>query len=236
LISLISAGPKNSRRVRLRFSNDLALAAFDPLLYTVTSLDDTAASPNIKAVYAIAGIPSMAELVLGTDLAPDARYRVEVFSVPAVDATITPSGNTETFTFGTPTTTATNVEPKVLDGDTLLYGRDIIFNGHDFQETATGDLATVSGIVNAEAALQRRLTGSPLPYAPSYSPNSREFVDGNDSLTLRNRIRQQAMQDNRVRAVTVTGDIDEDGNFIYTITPKFVGDRISQPISIVVPT
>jgi len=124
----------------------------------------------------------------------------------------------------------------VLDRDVLLFGRDIIFNGVDFQETATGDLATVSGIVNAESALQRRLTGTTLPYAPNYSPNSREFVDGNESNVLLTRLKQQAMRDDRVVSVTVTGDIDDDGSFIYTISPKFIGSRASQPISVVVKT
>lgn len=230
-MDLISASARTDRRIRLRFNQDVGAGGYVTTLYTVESQDVTAASPGLRAVYAIAGIPAMVELVLDSDLIPSGIYKVFAENVPSTTLELTPVGNFENFVFGTPTTAPINAEPKQSNGETVLYGRDLIFSG-DFQETVEGDLASVTGIVNAQQALFRRLTGAPLPYAPSYSPNAREFVDGNDSLVLKNRIRQQATKDNRVQSIQVKLETDAAGRTVYVIDPTFIGNRQTQSFNV----
>jgi len=114
-----------------------------------------------------------------------------------------------------PSPTVTNAEVLTNNAELALYGRDLVWTGADYEETATGDLARVSGVANVEAALLRRLTGAPLPWAPNYSPRARDFVDGADSGPLRGRILRQALRDNRVRRVNCVVRLTSDGTAAF---------------------
>jgi len=136
--------------------------------------------------------------------------------------------------YGVPTKAPANSEILVSNNDAILFGIDIVWAGQDFEEGVDGDLADQGGIANAESALSQRLLGSPLPYAPGYSPNSREFVDSNDATPLGARLKQQALRDARVKSVTVTAQADDSTSTTFLVTPVFVGNRSAQPISITV--
>lgn len=230
-MELLSAYVFRARRIRLAFSEALASGAYSTSLYTVTSEDSSSTSPVVRAVYAVAGQPAIVELILDIDLFVGSAYIVTCASIPAA-STGTFSGTARVI-YSAPQPT-TNIEPIVSDYDIILYGRDLVWNGKDFEEGADGDLTTISGIPNAVSALRRRFLGSPLPYLTDYSPNSREFVDSNDASPLGARLKQQAMRDTRVVSVKVEATQDQDGDTVFVITPKLVGDRTAQPISITV--
>lgn len=204
-------------------------------LYTAASEGPVAASPTIRAVYRVANQPSSAELVLDIDLVSGAAYTITMVNVPALAGGPVFSG-TGRLVYSSAQTAVPNVEPIVSDYDVILFGRDLVWNGNDFEEDVNGDLATIAGIPNAEGALRRRFLGSPLPYAQNYSPNAREFVDSNDATPLGSRLREQALRDPRVLSVKVFATEDSDGNIVFEITPKFIGDRPAEPISVTLDT
>jgi hypothetical protein len=233
-IVLTSIYAARARRIRLVFSEPVAAGAFGTSLYTVASEGPIAASPSVRAAYAVAGQPASVELVLNIDLVVDASYTVAMVNIPAV-AGGTPFSGMSRITYTTPQA-ATNVEPIVSDYDVILFGRDLVWNGNDFEEDVNGDLAVVSGIPNAVGALRRRFLGSPLPYAANYSPNAREYVDSNDATPLGSKLREQALRDPRVLSVKVSPTEDSDGNTVFEISPKFIGDRTAEPISVTLDT
>lgn len=233
-MDLLSAYAYRERRVRAVFSSAVALGGYNKTLYSISSEDSTASDPTIKAVYGVAGQPTTIELILDFDMIDGAAYVLRAGLVPAVVGGTSPTDQTTRYRYGSPAK-KTNTEPLVSDFDVILYGRDIIWNG-DFEEGADGDLAVVSGLPNAVSALDNRLKGGPLPYAPGFGPDSREFVDSNDSTPLGPRLRQQALRDPRVKSVTITADEDDKGDTVFVITPVFIGDRKPEPISMTVDT
>jgi hypothetical protein len=60
-------------------------------------------------------------------------------------------------------------------------------------------------MLNFDGAMRRRLTGDPLPWDPSYSPDLRAFVDGSFGALVgaRGTIQRQAQQDPRTAGVKV---------------------------------
>jgi hypothetical protein len=234
-MDLLSTYAYRPRRIRLEFTSAVASGGFVSSLYSVTSEDSTSASPNIRAVYAVAGQPSTVELVLDFDMVDGAAYVVTAVGVPAVAGGSTPGGTSGRFRFSQVYAPA-DVEPLVSDLDVILFGRDLIWNGNDFEEGTDGDLARVSGVPNVLGALDRRLKGSPLPYAADYSPNAREFVDSNDAAPLGSRLRQQALRDPRVKSVRVEASETTDGDTVFIVSPKLIGGTAPQPISITLET
>lgn len=231
-LDILEVRATQPRRLRVYFSSPLATSAYNAALYSLICQDDSGTDPPVRAVYAVSGTPQCVELVLGADLV-GAPYLLSAGNVMALNSTGTPAGTTYPFTYGS-VLTQSNVETLVDDTEVYLYKRDIVWSGEDFEEGADGDLAVVQGVQNAESAINRRLLGSPLPYNPYYSPNAREFVDGNNAAPLALRLRAQALRDPRVQAVRVEPTVDESGNVIFQITTTLVGNRQAAPISVTV--
>lgn len=217
-----------ARRVRVEFSSPVDTGGYDRTKYALTSEDSTSASPSILKVYAVSGRPNIVELVLEFDMIDSAAYTLIVTSIPAVGGG-TISGSAR-FIFNV-IFQPVNIEPIVNDYDVVLFGRDIIWNGQDFEEDGAGDLKRVSGIPNVMHALDRRLKGSPLPYDADYSPNAREFVDSNTATPLGSRLKQQTLRDPRVKSVTVVASETSDGEVVFIISPILIGNRSPEPIS-----
>jgi hypothetical protein len=242
-IELTGIVVKHERRLRLVFSSALAAGAFGtpaPAAYVVDNEDGRGPSPGVAAAIIVASATANVELALDTDLVRGALYRITAIGIVGTDASSSTSASDQLFRFGEEPRLF-NVEPKVLDADLLLYGRDCVWTGTDYLETAEGDLATVGGIVNVKGALRRRLVGSPLPWAPGYSPRARQFVDAPISSIggLRGSLQAQAMLDDRVKSVVVRLVLDDttpDESY-FEVTPTFIGatttgtDAVDVPIT-----
>lgn len=233
---------KHERRIRLVFSAALDSSAFGtpaPAAYVVDNEDGAARSPGVSAALLVVGANTNVELALDTDLATGALYRVRAVGIVAADASTSTSASDQHFRFGIPTSSF-NVEPKVSDGELLLYGRDLVWSGIDYLETVEGDLATTEGAENAINALDRRLRGHPLPWAPKYSPRAREFVDAPlPSIGgLRGRIEAQAQRDDRFKGIVAKLVVDEDepSDSYFEVTPTLVGGNVAAPLNVNVVT
>jgi hypothetical protein len=235
---MIAIDPRTPRRIRLVFSNVLASGAFtSTAFYTVVNTDGAGGSPTVRAALIVAGAASQVELVLSTDLVSGGFYTVSAIAVPSTDLSVTTGASVQAMKFGL-VQERVNVEPVESLGDILLYGRDLVWNGQDFVETANGDLATVSGASNARQAILRRVAGSPLPWDPTYSPNARSFIDGPATATvsLKGALIDQCLQDDRVKSVKVTLSSDEDTpeEAYFTVEPKLIGGHDAEPIRVAV--
>lgn len=240
-IELANVLVKHERRVRLVFSAPLGAGAYGtpaPAAYVLENEDGRGPSPGVSAAIFVVGATTNVELALDADLAPGALYHLTAIGIPAADASVSTTASDLRFRFGSPTTT-TNVEPKVSDAELLLFGRDLVHSGVDYVETAEGDLAVAGGLQNAQAALQRRILGSPLPWAPGYSPRAREFVDAPLPYVgaLRSRIEKQALLDDRVQSVTASMQVDETDAY-FEVRPIFKGAIAAQSfnVPVVAPT
>lgn len=241
-IELTGIVVKHERRVRLVFSAPLAAAAFGtpaPAAYVIDNEDGAGPSPGVDAAIIVAGANTNVELALDSDLATGGLYRVRAIGIPAQDASVSTSASDQRFRFGIPSTT-TNEEPKVSEGDLLLYGRDIVWGGVDYLETAEGDLATTEGPQNAIGALDRRMRGAPLPWAPLYSPRAREFVDAPlpTIAALRGRLETQAQRDDRFKGVVakLIVDDEEPSDSYFEVTPTLIGGNVTAPLNVGVST
>lgn len=240
-IELTGVFVKHERRIRLVFSNALASGAFGtpgPSFYVITNQDGHGPSPGVASALLVSGAGTNVELALDTDIVTGALYRIVAVGVPAVDASTSTSASDETFRFGV-AASKKSVEPKVLDADLLLYSRDLVFTGSDYMETVEGDLSQVGGLANAQGAFRRRMLGSPLAWAPNYSPKARQYVDGTLPAVggLRGQLQQQALQDDRVRSAgvqLVINDATPDQSY-FEVRPVFIGGQAPEPVSVSVP-
>lgn len=220
VISLYVTQPK---RIRVVYSGPINSGFLVTSLYSVVSNDSTGYTPNILAVYAVAGNSNIVELVLSIELVGGGNY------------TVTSTGyGSLNLVYHVATTPLPNTESLVSNRDEILYKRDLVWTGDDFGVTPEGDAATIAGTKNVEEAIMRRCLGSPLPYAPGYSPNSREFVDSNDSTPLGPRLKQQCLRDSRVKSVKVVPKVDSDNVTTFQIFPTLIGDENIDPISMTV--
>lgn len=229
---------KHERRIRLVFSSPLDAAAFGtpaPGAYVIENQDGLGPSPGVAAAILVSSAPTNVELALDTDLVDGALYRVRTIGIPGADSSTCSAASDESFRFSDGSL-PDDVEPKVLDGDLLLFGRDLVHTGTDYLETAESDLATVEGIVNAQAAHRRRLLGSPLPWAPDYSPQARQYVDAPIAGIggLRGALQQQSLSDDRVESVDVELVLDGEDS-AFEVTPTFLGGRTTGTDSVDVP-
>ena len=151
---LIGVVVRHERRLRVRLDAELAPAAFlATTFYSVTNRDGRAVSPPVVGALVVSSDLHQVELALGADLVDGALYEVTVSGAPNAD--------------GSTTTGATLVRPgqappqptESTDDDIarVLYGVDLVHDGDDYLEGADGDLDTIAGEANLEAALQRRL-------------------------------------------------------------------------------
>jgi len=237
-ISLSSVIPRSARRLRLVFSQTLAAGAFgvSPTFYTVSNLDGRGISPTVQAALAVVGSPAVVELALGSDLVHDAQYSVAAVAVPAADLSVTPGGTLERFKFAPGLVAGENTEPKLRDRDLLLYGTDLIWDGADFLESATGDLERVRGRANVTKALHHGLSTHGLPWDPNWGVDAREFVDSPSpsSGSLKGAAVAQVLRDPRVRTVSSQVQVNYSDTYLY-LTPKLVSGETIQPVSITVP-
>lgn len=237
-ILLTGVEVRHERSLRLVFSNNLAAAAFGilPTFYTVTSLDSAGSDPLVMAALAVSGSPTNTDLVLGSDLVKGGRYSIEAVGVPATDLSVTPSGNTETFFFGT-TKFVSNVEPTVSNRDLILYKTDLLWNEEDFQEDANGDLARVAGVPNVTKALNRGLEANGRPWDPTWGARVREYVDSPSGAAgnMRSDIIRHCLRDPRVESVKVTFEI-QGSNTVVFVDPVLVSGEQAKRVSIVVPS
>lgn len=240
-IELTGVVVRHERRLRLVFSNALAVGAFGspaPAYYVLTNQDGKGIDPAIVAAIVVAGSSANVELALGADLVPGALYRLTAIGVPALDASTSTAASDELFRVGVPTTSP-NEEAKVGDADLLLYGRDLVHTGDDYVETAEGDLAQIGGVANVKAAIRRRLLGRPLPWAPNYSPRARRYVDAPTPSIggLRGDLEAQAMRDDRVRACKAKLIVDDTTNdeAYFEVQTTLLGGRAPDGEAINVP-
>lgn len=234
-IELTAVVVRGERRLRLVYSAPVAAGAFAtpaPAYFVVENVDGKAPDPVPVESILVAGAPANVELALQEALVPGALYRVTTIGVPAQDSSVSTGASVEAFRVGV-AARPINAEPKVNDADLLLYGRDIVFDGNDYAENAEGDLEIVDGLPNARAAVERRLLGSPLPYAPDYSPRARSFVDGPSPAIagLAGALQREALRDDRVAAVSVKLVL-ADADSYFEVSPTFVGGKSLSPVSV----
>lgn len=218
---------RHERRVRLFFTSALAAGAFSTLTYyAITCQDGAGPDPNVVAAYAVPNTPSAIELVLDQDLVDGGLYLFAVSGVPAADTSTCPAeSQVARVSFGiTPPNVEFPASPD--DRDALIYQRDLVWDGADLVEDASGDLATVTGQTNAVNAVVRREMAEPLPWDPNYSPNAREYVNApNVTLDdLRVSLVSQALLDPRMAqaSATVSKPLDSAGEepvLSITVTP-----------------
>jgi hypothetical protein len=237
-IELTGILPKHERRLRLVFSSALASGGFGspaPSAYVIDNEDGAGPSPGVSAAIIVAGAVTNVELALDADLAEGALYRVRAIGVPGADASASTAASDQRFRFAVSSRQA-NQEPKTSDADLLLHGRDLVWTGLDLLETAEGDLSTTSGPSNTMGAIKRRMLGSPLAWAPGYSPRAREYVDVPVSAigSLRGRLESQALRDDRVVGVTAKLVLDDEApeQSYFEVTPRLVGGRQAEPVDV----
>ena len=104
--------------------------------------------------------------------------------------------------------------------------------GEDYVETSAGDLATVGGLDNVQAALTRRMASDGLPWDDTYGAKPRRYIDGTPGAlpALRGHARQPGAgrrpgQD-RERHARHADPTDSQ----YDVSVTLVGD--DQPLSV----
>lgn len=229
-IALTGVVARSPRRVRLVFSNTLAAGAFTTLsYYEITPSNDVGVSVEVLQALVVADSANNVELAVSQDLTPGVPYLVSAVGVPAIDLSVTPNPSELTFQLGEPLRQA-NVEPAASELDVLLYGRDIIWTGEDFLESPDGDLASIAGVANLQASVQRRMNGEGLYWDPSYGPNVRSYVDAPSpsAATLKLQLERNAMLDDRValaKATYTQGSDRESHYYTVTIYPRGLNSK-----------
>jgi hypothetical protein len=205
-ITPLSSQFRGARRWRIFFSGPLASGAFATSPYAVADTAIVGPSPiTVEAAYAVSTDPNAVELSVSADFVDGLEYTLTCTAVPG-----TGGGGTFTGTFsdrtGLNVTTPSNVEPAVSDIDLVLYQRDLYWNGQDFVEDGTGDLQTVSGQPNYEAAMSRRMISSGIKWAPRYGAKAYQYVDAPQvyQKPLAGVLLGQARQDDRTASASVT--------------------------------
>lgn len=239
-ILLQSLEVRHERRIRVLFTNTLAAGAFGapaPAWYVIESVDGVGTPPVVQAAYIISGSPTVVELALATPLVRGALYKLKAEGVPATDASSTAVGTNSEFRWGL-TLPKDNVEPEFQHKQRLLYGIDLLWNGIDYQETATGDLDRVDGTANVTKALNRAVETNPgdLGWDTTYGAGAREYVDSPNIAagTLKGAVSAQVLRDPRVKAVKATYEIDDEKTYLY-VDPTLISGESVERVSIEVP-
>jgi len=237
-ISLNAVEVKHERRVRLIFSTVLDAGAFgvSPSLYVITCTDSLGISPNISAAMVVSDSPYCVELALSTDLVKGSLYTISAIGVPAADASVTPDPSLLSFRFGL-NSESRDVEPIQRNREDLIYGIDLLWNGVDYQETASGDLDRIGGTANVTKALYRGLEAQGLTWDQGYGAHIRDFVDSPSPVagTLKANVQSQILSDPRVKSAKVKVSTDEEETYLV-ITPSLISGEVLKPVSIVVPS
>lgn len=194
---------RGTRRVRAIFSGALGSGAFTSTSYYAIAAAEEGASPiTVNAVFAIASSPETLEIAVDSDLTSGALYTVTFTALPLSVGTYTGSVQARV---GLALNDLTNVEPTTQDLDLLLYERDLVYDGNDIAEDATGDLLTITGRANWIGALWRRFGSDGLPWDPSYGPEASQYVDAPKpyQVGLAGQLVAQARLDDRTKQATV---------------------------------
>lgn len=194
---------RSPRRVRFVFTNTLAIGAFTSLsTYSIASVDGSGTVPSFVFPFMVAGCPNVIELALSDDLTEGVLYRFGAAGTPCTDETTVPPGPGVTARIGPrPQPPRTTNESTADDLLAEIYGEDLVWDGRDLVEAATGDLAVQGGIENVIHSQTRRLTSDGLLWRPSYGAKPRQYVDGpyKSVGAFRGACVQQALQDDRVK-------------------------------------
>jgi hypothetical protein len=230
----------HERRIRLVFSEALAAGAFTTLsCYTILDTDGSGVSPTINAAFPIVGDAQTVELALGTaDLVPGGQYTVSAIGVPAILLAPTLPPSLLPFTMATDFTTVPNQEISPADMGTILYGRDLLWNGSDLQQDVTGDLATITGNQNVQQAIRRREVSDGLEWDMAYGAKPRGYVDGSslEAMSLQTALVQQAVADPRVKKCTAAIQQDADETTVtFNVSITLIGDDVPVPVDVSVP-
>lgn len=227
-MELVSITVKHERRVRLYFDEPLAIAAFSmPASYVFTSADSFGIAPTVQSLFVVPSANNVVEIAFSDDLVDGGTYQVTAIGIPAVSLNVSTSLSTTRFRVGA-SQQILDREPATTNNELALYGRDITWNGLDYVETSTGDLARVSGIMNVDNALHNRLfeeTG--LPWDKTYGLKARRYVDGptGSTRTLQSDIQSELLKDDRVTAVTCQMNDSDDTDITFNTTATLLGDR-----------
>ncbi len=237
-ISLNAVEVKHERRVRLIFSMALDTGAFGspaPAFYVITCADSNGYDPGVSAAMIVTGNPSVVELALSSDLVKGSLYTVSAVEVPAADASETPNPSTLSFRYGL-NAPLRDVEPILQNRDALLYGVDLLWNGADYQETASGDLDRIGGTSNVTKALYRGMESQGLTWDQTYGARIRDFVDSPSTVsgTMKGRLMAQILKDPRVKGIKVVITTEDEKTYIV-FTPTLVSGEVLKPVSMVVP-
>jgi hypothetical protein len=233
-IELANVVIKHERRVRLLFTASLAAGAFSSLTpYSVESLDGDVAEPLVLAAYALTSDPATVELQISTPLVEGARYRFFANAVPGLDSSTTPNPSSVDGTFGASTlaTRAVGVQ-QTSQLDAFLYGIDLRFDGDDFAEAADGDLATIAGQPNLQAANERRAESEGLPWNPDHGIHPRQYVDSTPGgvLAMRGQAERKMRKDDRNKSVKARVETDNakgEATCFIDVVPIGAGDLLT---------
>ncbi len=202
-MNLLAIQVRHERRLRVFFSgavlgggnwNNIAS-------YTVENLDGAGAYPGVAKVLPAPGNTAAADILLDADITPGGLYQLNALGIQGADFTSTPNPATQPFRWGDEPGTIDDEQPQE-DVGAIVYGIDLVHNGDDFVEGPDGDLTTVSGLPNAQGAIERRLVDSDgLDWDPTYGARPDTFVGGPAPAAsmLRGRLIRQALLDDRVR-------------------------------------
>jgi hypothetical protein len=220
---------RSPRRVRLSFSEALGAGAFQVARYTVVSLEAAGTDRGVCAALLVPDAPHVVELAMDGDLFSRAKYQISCVEVPAAGAGVF-SGSLEVATPAPAKAPSSAIEAP--DVGALLYGIDLAWNGTDIAEGPGGDLATVSGLANVEAAVRRTLVADGLPWDKTYGPHLRGYVDAAPGVLpeMVGAIQRALRSDDRIQRVRVTTTpAREIGEVTVSVTGTLIGDN---PLSV----
>lgn len=213
-------------RLRLRFSNELAVGAFATAWFTLISLDSLGADPVVTEAMVVPNYPNKVELTLDPKMVEGALYQLDVAAgVPATDASTSGSASARV---NMPSTRKGPVQ-GIEAADAQVFQRDLDHDGKDFVEDPNGDLASVTGVENAQRAATRRMLSNGFPWNASFGAHPRQYVDSPTATRqlLRFDVARAAVQDDRV-AKAVIHEIqdsdDGDGDVEVDATITFIDD------------
>jgi hypothetical protein len=213
------------------FDGALAPAAFTSLApYSVSGDDDSTVA--VAGAIGLLGMPNQLDLALGADLEAGVVYMVDASGVPAADGSATPAGTSAPARLAAPPPAPVDTEVSPDDIEAALYGIDLVWDGQDYAETAAGDLATVGGSDNVEAALTRRFASDGLPWDNTYGAKPRRYIDGDSGAIapLRGTLVRQARLDDRVK--TARAALSPEGDE-FDVSVQLIGDE--QPLNVPAP-
>lgn len=230
-LSLLSAVARHERRIRLVFDGALAAGAFTNVgLYPIRGSDGS--KVPVVGLVGLIGMPNQLDLALGADLVAALVYTISAAGVPGADGSVTPPGTSGTARLAAPPPLPVDAEVTPDDVTAVLYAIDLVWDGQDYAESAAGDLATVGGPDNVQAALTRRFASDGLPWDDTYGAKARRYIDGDAGAIapLRGTLVRQARLDDRVKAARAVFSADDSQ---FDVSVQLIGD--DQPLNVPAP-